>query len=596
MPPHPLIRIAGSITLVGLIVLANALAHRYALPGATTGGDARHGFQFEEVAAASGIVFQHEAPVFDAKINNIMPDIASVGAAVAVCDPNGDGRPDLYVTNSGLDTRNALFINNEKGAFSDRAAEAQLADLNQKGMGASMGSIWADLDNDGREDVVIYKYGTTQIFKNTGSGGELRFEDRSARSGASRWMNSNAATFIDYDRDGLLDLYVAGYFRDDIDLWNLTTTRIRQESMDFAKNGGHNYLYKNLGDFKFKDVTAETGADSTRWTLATGSADFNDDGWPDLYLANDFGVEQLLINLRGAKFEDLQGIGLSETSKSGMCVAIGDCSNSGRFDVYITNITKAGFSAQGNNLRINRLAGSSRFSNVAEGEVADCGWAWGAQFADFNHDGWMDLFVTNGYVSASRTEDYWYDMARIGAGTSEIIQDAANWPPMGNKSLSGYERSRVLVNDGAGGFSDVAPVVGVNDLLDGRSVVVADLFGRGALDVIVANQKGPVLVYKNTVDPENDYVQLTLKATKSNRSAVGADVLLEWESAGAARRQRQVVDGGSGFSSQNEKKLHFGLGRNATRVRATVRWPSGHKQTVEIPELRTSVTVNESSQ
>ena len=148
--------------------------------------------------------------------------------------------------------------------------------------------------------------------------------------------------------------------------------------------------------------------------------------------------------------------------------------------MFVTNIYKAGYSPQGNNLRVNKLASDGRFANMAEGDVADCGWAWGSQFADLNNDGALDLFVVNGFVSADPKADYWYDMARVASGVGDVIADAKNWAPMEGRSFSGYERSRVLLNDGQGAFTDVAEAVGVTDLLDGRAVAVADLFHRGA--------------------------------------------------------------------------------------------------------------------
>jgi hypothetical protein len=217
---------------------------------------------------------------------------------------------------------------------------------------------------------------------------------------------------------------------------------------------------------------------------------------------------------------------------------------------------------------------------MAEGDVVDCGWAWGCQFGDLDNDGAVDLFVANGFVSDDPNRDYWYDMGRVASGVGGVVEDAANWAPMDGRSFSGYERSRVLHNDGEGAFTDVAEAVGVTDLLDGRSVALADLFHGGCLDVLVANQRDRVLLYHNYPDPKNDWIQIRLVATKSNRSAIGASVLLEWDGPAGPRRQLRCVDGGSGFSSQNERKLHFGLGPGARGVNATIRWPNGGEQRV----------------
>src|SRR5256885_16356730 len=300
-------------------------------------------------------------------------------------------------------------------------------------------------------------------------------------------MNWNGALGLDFDRDGLIDLYITGYFRSDIDFWHLKSTRIMQHSWDFASNGGRNLLFKNLGDGRFEDVTDSLGVGSTRWTLAATSADFNDDGWPDLYLANDYGPEELYLNRAGKRFE-LARAGLSDDSKSGMAVAVGDVYNRGQHDVFVTNISERGFLFQGNNLRLNFLKELGRFDEVATGPVADAGWAWGVQFGDLNNDGQLDLVIANGFISADSTRDYWYAMSKIAGAQGNIFEDTKNWPPIGTASLSGYERSRGLLNRGQAGFVDGAQEAGVTDLLVGRAVAMADVFNNGCLDVGVGNE------------------------------------------------------------------------------------------------------------
>ena len=553
---------------------------------------ARFGFALREVSHEEGLDFTHHPTHRDPQIANVEPHVAAMGAAVSIADANRDGRPDLYTTNSAFGQPNALFVQQEDGRFRDEAAQAGVADCNREGEGASMGSIWADVDNDGDEDLFVYKWGYAQLFRNDlVPGGQLHFTDVTQAAGLRRWMNSNSALWFDYDKDGLVDLYVAGYFPDDLDLWHLKTTRIMQDSFEFATNGGHKVLWHNLGPDaqgvpRFEDVTASMNADSSRWTLALASADFDGDGWPDLYLANDYGPEELLHNVQGQRFE-LASVGLGEDSKSGMSVTLGDTRNAGRLDVYVTNICKNGYLYQGNNLRLNGLPDGRGMENVAADVVADCGWAWGAQFGDLNNDGWLDLYVVNGFVSADRDKDYWYDMSKVAGANGDVFEDTRNWAPIGSKSLSGYERSRVLLAQAGKRFVDVAAAVGATDELDGRAVALSDLWNDGALDVVIANQKGPLLVYRNEVDRARDWIGFALTGTKSNRSAIGAEVTLEWTPAsGAAQRQTQVIDGGSGFCSQNDRRLHFGLGTGARDVKAVVRWPSGTEQTLDAPALR----------
>jgi hypothetical protein len=179
------------------------------------------------------------------------------------------------------------------------------------------------------------------------------------------------------------------------------------------------------------------------------------------------------------------------------------------------------------------------------------GWSWGAQFGDLNNDGTLDLYLTNGYISAGERSSYWYDFAQIAVGHSSIIADALNWPAMNGRSLSGYQQKRVWLNDGFGRFTEVSQAIGAVDRHDGRAVALGDLFNTGSLDVIVANQRGPLLLYKNTVEPNRHWISFELEGRASNRSAIGARVELHWD----GHVQTQEVNGGSGFSAQKRTAI-----------------------------------------
>jgi hypothetical protein len=546
---------------------------------------ARHGFYLEEVSHAAGINFVHQSPKLDSKLDPIMPEVASMGASVSIVDFDRDGWPDIYVTNSAIGSKNALYRNMHDGTFKDVAGELGVADVNQPGTGVSTGAVWGDYDNDGYEDLFLIKWGRPELFHNDQGHGFTRVTEQ---AGLPPWINANTAIWFDYDGDGLLDLFVGGYYSEDIDLWHLTTTRIMPESFEYAKNGGRKYLFHNLGNGKFEEVSAKLGINSRRWALAAAAADLRGTGHPDLFVANDYGVSELYFN-DGKGFHEVgEQTGVGFAPKSGMNTAFGDILNQGRYAVYVSNISEDGILIQGNNLWVPKegTAGDAvKYQNLARDFGVELGgWSFGAQFGDLNNDGTLDLYLTNGYISLDRNRSYWYDFSKVAGGNSTIIGDAKNWPAFQGRSLSGYQTKRVWLNDGAGKFVDAAQAVGATDVYDGRSVALVDLWNRGALDVVVANQNGPLLIYKNTVAPENEWIEFELEGASSshggsNRSAIGAQVTLFWN----GQQQVQEVSGGSGFAAENDRRLHFGLGRNPRIEKVIIRWPSGKVQTIEGP-------------
>jgi len=332
-------------------------------------------------------------------------------------------------------------------------------------------------------------------------------------------------------------------------------------------------------------VTGAMGITSRRWTLAVAAADLRGTGYPDLFFANDYGVSELFANEGGKRFVDVaEATGVGRTPKSGMNASFGDIFNDARLAIYKANISEPGVLVQGNDLWVpkeGRGAGGE-YDNLAPSLGVDLGgWSWGAQFGDLNNDGTLDLYLVNGYVSAGERSSYWYDFSVIAVGHSSIIGDARNWPDMRGRSFSGYQRKRVWVNDGVGRFTEVAQSVGASDTFDGRAVALADLGNRGVLDVIVANQGGPALVYRNTVTPGRHWVDFELEGVASNRSAIGARL----EVAFGGRTQRQDVLAASGFSAQNQRRIHVGLGTATAVDTVTIVWPSGHRQVIARPAI-----------
>ena len=580
--------------VVWTILLAVSIAAVYAINARTVAtsvgsaaagraGDSRFGFRLVESAKALGIDFEHQGPTFDAKLAHIMPQVASTGAAVSIVDVDRDGFQDVYVTNSAENSLNRLYRNEGGHRFSDVAGAMGVADVNRDGTGVSMGAVWGDYDNDGYDDLLLYKYGRPELFHNEQG---QRFTRVTERAGLPAWVNAGAATWLDYDRDGSLDLFIAGYWPDDVNLWKLETTRIMPESFEYANNGGRKYLLRNRGDGTFEDRTPAMGITSRRWTLAVTAADFSGTGYPDIFLSNDYGVSELYANREGRRFVDVaMQSGVGRTPKSGMNASVGDIFNDGRLAIYKTNITEPGHLLQGNDLWVPQTAsgaGAIEYENLAPSLGLDFGgWSWGAQFGDLNNDGNQDLYLVNGYISAGERTSYWYDFAVIALGHSNIIGDAANWPPMRGRSLSGYQLKRVWLNDGVGRFTEVAQVVGATDNKDGRAVALADLGNRGMLDVIVANQRGPLLVYRNEVSPGRHWIAFELEGTASNRSAIGARLELHWN----GRRQVQELAAATGFSAQNMRRVHYGLGDATTVDRVVIRWPSGRRQVIERPGI-----------
>ncbi|HEX3185343.1 MAG TPA: CRTAC1 family protein [Pyrinomonadaceae bacterium] len=558
----------------------------------TTNALNRYGFYFEQVAQASSAKFTHQAPTLDAQLNHIMPQVASMGAGVSIVDFDRDGWSDIYVTNSGEGSKNALFKNLSDGSFKDVAGDLGIADVNQLGTGVSMGAVWGDYDNDGYEDLFLYKWGKPELFHNDAGQKFSRVTDKAK---LPDWVNANTAIWFDYDRDGRLDLFLGGYYSEDVNLWHLKTTRMMPESFEYAKNGGRKYLFRNLGDGLFEEVSQRVGIDSRRWALAAAAADLRGTGNTDLFIANDYGISEMFFN-DGKQFREVgKDTGVGFSPKSGMNASIGDVLNQGRYSIYVSNISEEGVLIQGNNLWVpseGTTGDSLRYENLArEMDVEIGGWSFGAQFGDLNNDGTLDLYLVNGYISADRNQNYWYDFSKIAGGNSTIISDAAHWPAMEGRSLSGYQQKKVWLNDGAGKFVDVAQAVGASDLYDGRAVALVDLWNRGVLDVVVANQRGPLLIYKNNVTPDNKWIEFELEGSASNRSAIGAEVRLFWN----GHQQVQSVSGGNGFCSQNQRRLHFGVGKNPQLDKAEIRWPSGKVETIEKPSVGQTYKIKESA-
>jgi enediyne biosynthesis protein E4 len=337
--------------LIAMPVVIKHFSKRNESIGATTYSETvttRYGFHFQEVAKAAGMNFTHQAPTFDPQLHHVMAMVASMGAAASIVDFDRDGLLDIYVTNSGEGSHNRLYRNLGNGTFRDVAAEMGVAEVNQGSTGVSMGAVWGDYDNDGYEDLFLYKWGRPELFHNDQG---HKFARVTEHAGLPTWINANTAIWLDYDRDGRLDLFIGGYYAEDVNLWKLKTTRMMPESFEYAQNGGRKYMLRNRGDGTFEDVTEKLGITSRRWALAATAADLRGTGYPDLFIANDYGVSELYFNDGGVRFREVgKQTGVGFAPKSGMNAAVGDIFNQGQFAIYVTNISEKGILLQGNNL------------------------------------------------------------------------------------------------------------------------------------------------------------------------------------------------------------------------------------------------------
>jgi hypothetical protein len=551
--------------LAWVSVLAVLLGDLRPVPAAAKQMD---GSWFEEVAERAGIKHQHTNRSFKNAYAHIMKGYTALGAAVAVGDYNGDGFEDVFATDSQDNGKNLLYRNNGDFTFTEVGEAAGVANGNDA-TNASADALWFDYNNDRRLDLLVVRFGRSQLFENLGDGS---FKEVSAQAGLNQqYLNSIVAIALDYDRDGDVDVLLGNYFQP-VNLFDPSTPHFFPESFETASNGGGVTLFRNNGDETFTEVTDQSGLRFSGWSLDLGHADVDQDGDDDLYVAVDFGTDRFFVNNGDGTFTDATEKAIGIDTKKGMNADWGDFNNDGLFDVYVTNITDE-YMREGNFLWKNN--GDLTFTDVArETGTHDTGWGWAGKFFDYDNDGWQDLYVVNGWVSAGE-ENYVVDVFKLITTPNVDLSDARNWPPMGNKTLSGYQEKCLFHNQEGTLFQNEAARHGLNSTLDGRGIAVADFDNDGRLDVLVSNANARPLLYRNVQPTGNHWVQFSLQGTRSNPLAVGARL---WVTAGG-QTQVGFVNGGNGFASQSSLRVHFGLGQAAPIERLEVAWPSGNRQT-----------------
>jgi hypothetical protein len=524
---------------------------------------------FRDVTESAGFDFQHHGPVVDEKLRNLGPWFTALGAGGSVGDVNNDGLLDIYLTNSLRNVPNALFINKGGMKFEEAAARYGVAELNQP-PNFSMMSLFADLDQDGYDDLIVVRFGKSVIFRNVK--GE-RFEPmEQALADAPFPRNPVAVVAFDYDKDGDLDLYFGTYFPD-VDLTNVgKRTNLLHDSWEAARNGGTNFLMENQGNFHFVDRTKASGLGDTGWTLAIGTGDMDKDGWTDLYLANDFGPDKVYHNNGNKTFTDASATAIGIDTKKGMNAELGDFDNDGFLDIYVTNITEP-YLHECNMLWRNNGDGSFSDVSTALG-TCDSRWGWGAKFIDYDNDGWQDIYVQNGFISGGK-KDYIDILMPIMLDSEVNLSDTMNWPALGEMSFSGYEKKVLFHNVRGSSFEERSKAEGVDNDRDGRGLIVADLDNDGDLDMVALNANQKAILYENVYPKPGAQIAIELEGVKSNRGGFGTRVTA-YTPDGLFYRE---TNAGNGFQSQSTPLAHIGLGGAKKVDDLEVLWLSGTRQT-----------------
>jgi hypothetical protein len=504
-------------------------------------------FQLKDVTAQAGIDFRHNSGAYGGKF---LPE--TLGSGCAFLDYDADGYQDILLVNSmdwpGHKRGHAtlkLYKNNRNGTFSDVTRVAGL-DVELYGMGIAVG----DYNNDGFPDILITCVGQNRLFRNTGKG---TFQDVTKQSRlAGRQAFSTSALWFDYDRDGHLDLFVCNYvnWSPEHDVFCSLDGKNKSYCTPEAFRGETCWLFHNRGDGTFEDVTAASGIfDTSSKSLGVAMLDFDQDGWPDLFVANDTQPNKLYRNLRNGKFKDAAveaGLAFSAEGKAraGMGVDVGDFENSGRPGIAITNFDNE-------MVGLYRSPSAGQFDDVSisagVGGPSKTTLGFGCGFADLDLDGRLDLIVANGHID---------DTVRNIRGNVGYAQ-----PP------------HLFLNLGNGKLQDVAGTHGGDFATPrvGRGLAFADFDRDGDVDLLLTTNNGPAYLFRNDIRSGNRSLRLHLTGTKSNRDAIGAVVRIYQ----GGESQMRTVHGASSYLSQSELAATFGVGKVDRIDRLTVEWPSG---------------------
>ena len=505
---------------------------------------------------------------------------------LAVLDFDGDGREDLFA--AGGDG-NRLYRNRGDGSFEDVAEKGGVAGQE----GEAVGALAFDYDNDGHTDLyVTYLDRPNLLYHNKRNG---TFEELAKKAGVALNDSCTSAAAFDYDRDGNADLYVLVYGPPD-----------RGPNIQ-ADNAPPNHLFRNNGDGTFTDVSKSSRTDDTGWGLAVQSADLDGDGWPDLYIANDFGNNTYFHNNGDGTFRNIAGKAGVRDPGFGMGVAVDDYDGDGRLDFYISNYSfpfnwflsdprypmpafpynlgrplvwrRLKAMSRGSSLFRSRADASGRFERTSEeAEVSDTSWSWGCVFVDANLDGRPDLFVVNGMLTGRNPKEHEIDFWNLMSAEYKKFEKGIPTGDFGEDSLWGHTPKRFYKNLDGRHFAELAAVTGLESDANQRGLVVLDVNGDGAPDLFATGflQRPSLWVNRNPSHAKPLVVSLegnpgAAGPYRSTREALGAIVTVEV----AGVKRAQVVSAGYSFLSSGSRSLFFGLGDHDHADRVTVKWPSG---------------------
>lgn len=536
--------------------------------------------RFQEVGEKAGVRHLHRTRHFAGRTGDVLRMFTSGGSSVAVADYDNDGLDDIFVTDSDTGRPNRLYHNDGNLKFTDVSVEAGITAGNDP-LSIVADALWFDYDNDGWVDLLVIRFGTPLLYHNEPApGGKGRhFRDVSAKSGLNKFGNTIAAIAFDYDNDGHLDLLFGNYFKP-VNLLSLKDPHVLPNDLDNAVNGGGVTLWRNNGDGTFSDMTQHAGfGKHTGWTLDVGHGDFNNNGLQDVYLACDYGTDRLFFNNGDGTFREVTEKAIGFDTKKGMNVEVGDYDNDSWLDIYVTNITDQ-YMKECNMMWHNN--GDGTFTDVSK-ETNTCNtlWGWAGKFGDFDNDGWLDLFVTNGLRSASKA-DYIPVLVKMITRPGVDFTNVYSWPNIGNMSWSGYQKKKLFRNLGNGSFQETAALAGVDNDKDGRGLAIADFDNDGLLDIYQTNADQFSLLYHGVTEGAGNWLELKLAGTRSNRDAIGARITVRADGHTYIRE----VDGGNGYAGQSSTRAHIGIGRATTVDSVQIHWPSGLVEKIDPPVNR----------